>query len=71
MCSIKKCYLCSFCHLNKKCEEEREQFLSELCFKWWNFDELPPEDLRTEEVLSAMMEYMHSHPEKFRGARPQ
>lgn len=71
MCSIKKSSLCAFCNFNKKCEEEREQFLSELCFKWWNFDEVPPEHLRTEEVISAMIDYIHNHPEKFHGTRPQ
>lgn len=71
MCSIKKIGICAFCPHDDRCEEEREQFLSELCFRWWNFDEVPPEHLRTEEVLSAMMDYIHNHPEKFRGARPQ
>ena len=70
MCSVKRMGICAFCPYDDKCEEEREQFLSDLCFRWWNFDEVPPEHLRTEEVISAMMDYMHSHPEKFRGARP-
>lgn len=71
MCSIKRISICAFCPHDDKCKEERERFLSELCFKWWNFDEVPPEHLRTEKVISAMMDYIHSHPEKFRGARPQ
>lgn len=71
MCSIERDSLCTICPYDGKCKEEREQFLYELCFKWWNFDEVPPEHLRTEEVISAMMNYIHDHPEKFRGARPQ
>ena len=71
MCSIEKSSLCTFCNFNKKCEEEREQLLHELCFKWWNFDEVPPASIRTDELMLAMMNYIHSHPEKFRGARPQ
>ena len=71
MCSIERDSLCTICPYDGKCKEEREQFLYELCFKWWNFDEVPPEHLRTEEVISAMMNYIHDNPEKFRGARPQ
>ena len=70
MCSIERDSLCTICPYDDKCKEEREQFLYELCFKWWNFDEVPPEHLRTEEVISAMMNYIHDNPEKFRGARP-
>lgn len=71
MCRIKRSSFCSFCPHDDKCKEEREQLLDKLCFRWWNFDEIPPKPLRTEEVISAMMDYMHDHPEKFRGARPQ
>ena len=71
MCSIERDSLCTICPYDGKCKEERAQFLYELCFKWWNFDEVPPEHLRTEEVISAMMNYIHDNPEKFRGARHQ
>ena len=50
MCSIERDSLCTICPYDGKCKEEREQFLYELCFKWWNFDEVPPEHLRTEEL---------------------
>ncbi len=55
----------------KKLIEEQEQLISKLCFDWWNFDKLPPEHLRTEEIISAMIEYIHSHPQNFRGLYPQ
>ena len=71
MCSIKRTSLCHHCPFDNKCQKEREQLLFELCFNWWNFDQVPPEHLRTEEVISAMMEYIHDNPQKFRGARPQ
>ncbi len=71
MCNVKRMGICAFCPHDEKCKEEREQFLYKLCFRWWNFDEVPPEHLRTEEVISAMIDYIHDHPEKFRGAIPQ
>lgn len=71
MCSIKRIGACAFCPHDNRCKKEREQFLSELCFKWWNFNEVSPEHLRTEKVISAMLDYIHNHPEKFCGARPQ
>lgn len=71
MCSIKRISLCNHCPFDNKCQKEREQFLFELCFNWWNFNQVPPEHLRTEEVISAMMEYIHDNPQKFHGARPQ
>lgn len=71
MCQIKETALCKFCSHIDKCREEREKMVSKLAFDWWNFDKVPPEHLRTEEIIQAIINYIHDNPERFRGSRPQ
>lgn len=71
MCQIKETALCRFCPNIDKCREERDQMLFKLAFDWWNFDRVPPGYLRTEEVIQALLDYIHDNPEHFSGARPQ
>lgn len=47
-----------------------DELIAQLCSDWWKFEKAPPEDLRTEEVIMAMIEYIHNNPQKFGGSVP-
>ena len=50
---------------------EKEQLLHKAAFDWWNFDKLPPKELWTEDFLAELIDYIHNHPEWFKGEKPQ
>lgn len=44
----------------------KENRIRHWAFLWWNFDQLPPVDIRID-----VMKYIQEHPQDFKGAGPQ
>lgn len=45
---------------------DKENRIRHWAFLWWNFNELPPVDIRAE-----VMKYIDEHINEFKGAEPQ